>query len=1302
MAGGIGLYSGPKLREEAFLKELHRDARYVLFECLTDDGQPQGLGLGEITRRYKGEPDGVFVQLRYLQVQDAYYRHWVESQGDNYRFHHFCRRALSSCERKLGKKEVVHIQRFAVITFEDVERILKEWKLKPLRDGKDVYRGRALEEEKPPGVSAKIKAKKSSPREDEDAYGLHTPDFDSSPEPEEPPSRPARKKETEGRPSGDGSKGRSARDKEKERSDSRRPRRRDVVPREHPSGVDDRKGKDKAMGKSPLDAMVDADELEGKVKPNLEIDTELLRKKLGDYKNREAKGNASDVLATRIAREAEAGGRAKKKTSDERVLEAVRKLASRKRRRSNSRTSTEDSGIEDDVMGAKAGGDLAYKQRKLKKLSEERPGALLTRGYAVIHEQLGTLFGSGSSGSRDTASVLQPGALRYLLTCALPLVNTRMVGEQRLRELRTLATSLDLVVAGKATEAADYLMQRYKSILMAMRDGSDAASRFLELIPGETYPTGATEGETHYARSAAYQQAKSEAVMKKELSVEENESRCGQGQGQEEEPLPFTQGDILWQGGARDSPTSGRRGQGGVDEDEGGEGSLPEDGRRIEVSLENKDVQDEEGARGEGRQEEGRMTLVRAREEGTEEKHHDAGPSQQPPVVAGDGGDLLRHGQDLVSPFSAFSRSPVATGSSNEDPYSRVSLFDSLRDEGSLDAGPPGKWDVSPADSVGGMTRKDNPRRDHSLDVSSTKVGQLVGDEFLQLLQVECGDISSFIQLCSETQGISACNLQLAVATLQLLLRTPLDGAFLKHWIQFCKSSTTTLPSRSRDVLPMPLPPVGAAIQLLKLCRKDEHGLILTDKVVCSNSRTGKRQKLKKIVTEGAHQLWRVLSVGVLNGLTTGWDSSKLVGGTYSEAQKLALGNIDKLCRQFNPDPLQLVQLPNFGELLKSKTLDYSGDEVSQALPLKLGEILPGLPEQGIAGSLRAVEAADSQVKAWVEDPRLTLKDEADWPAQVPQAKINAKREDWYEISCTLLKMGIFETIRKEDIFAVQGQMVLNGAFAIEKKPAQAHVREPCVIRMGAQVDGVEGVIHMPNDKKAEVGWFTLWLLGRRMPATKGKLMVLGRWVRCFEFRRPLMCLLNDVWPRGAVAVRCPLRWCDASELLRCVAVSALASTDLRAAIDNEVTVSDASTAGGGLCCSGALTEVGQDLLKQLQSPQVILERLTPFSAQGAMVVAILRTRPPGDDMISFTDFVAAVLSSTQCKDGLCRSAFRIFDRNADGYIDVSELEAVLRKGGGELESPTESRTQATFTASMLQEAGANPVSLQVLLRGCI
>ncbi|CAE8659519.1 unnamed protein product, partial [Polarella glacialis] len=69
-----------------------------------------------------------------------------------------------------------------------------------------------------------------------------------------------------------------------------------------------------------------------------------------------------------------------------------------------------------------------------------------------------------------------------------------------------------------------------------------------------------------------------------------------------------------------------------------------------------------------------------------------------------------------------------------------------------------------------------------------------------------------------------------------------------------------------------------------------------------------------------------------------------------------------------------------------------------------------------------------------------------------------------------------------------------------------------------------------------------------------------------------------------------------------------------------------------------------------------------------------------GDDAISYTDFLAATLDGIYCnKDGPCHSAFRVFDRDGDGYISKQELCDILRE-------PSDSQA----VAAMIQTADVN------------
>ena len=159
------------------------------------------------------------------------------------------------------------------------------------------------------------------------------------------------------------------------------------------------------------------------------------------------------------------------------------------------------------------------------------------------------------------------------------------------------------------------------------------------------------------------------------------------------------------------------------------------------------------------------------------------------------------------------------------------------------------------------------------------------------------------------------------------------------------------------------------------------------------------------------------------------------------------------------------------------------------------------------------------------------------------------------------------------------------------------HIREPCVIRMGAEIDGVNGFLCAPRDKMMETGWLMIWCLSRPSLSPRMTMVVLGRFIRCFEFRRPLMGLLNKCWPKSM--------WCrprkvpdsHAHELLTASCLLSLAVMDLRTPVSGLVTCSDASTEGGGMCVSAGLTSAGEELLARLDAAPYDAECFRKFAA---------------------------------------------------------------------------------------------------------
>lgn len=129
----------------------------------------------------------------------------------------------------------------------------------------------------------------------------------------------------------------------------------------------------------------------------------------------------------------------------------------------------------------------------------------------------------------------------------------------------------------------------------------------------------------------------------------------------------------------------------------------------------------------------------------------------------------------------------------------------------------------------------------------------------------------SFSKLCQRAATFEPCAIQLGVLLLQLLLVSPRDGAKIRKWIGEQVFQTSTSPTRVRDLLPLPLPPAGAALKLMDQCEVTDVGLLIATSSTLHESKKVRRQQAKKTLLEGCKQIWRVVIVIVLNGLNSNW-----------------------------------------------------------------------------------------------------------------------------------------------------------------------------------------------------------------------------------------------------------------------------------------------------------------------------------------------------------------------------------------------------------------------------------------------
>ena len=494
-------------------------------EVCDDQAHPQGLALCQVSKTYEPDRDGAFASLTYIHCTDPYYDYWRRNEMTPGGFHHFCRSAIKTCQRKVGKEGVEHITKWTPLTRHEAEQWMADQgagklpplrrKLKPLDVGSEILTSAKSKSRPPvgdlqPGDEPRHGGGNSHGRTKRRRSSRPNPALEKEPLAEDVGYEPGNSSgDDEGKQAASGHRDTHShlpRDQQKKKAPSAQDLRRkaalDAVLDEVPG--------DSA---APLHA-VDAQKRLEELKQNLEL------------KKREVKGvGPGAVLAAKAAKVADELKKKKKKVKkDEGVVKVLRKVFSGKSSKAavkdehdseddtdsyedDSQSSDED---KDDPLGGSS--KAAGKQRKLKRLSETKPGVLLSKGFYMMHEQLGSLYGEDHRGKGS--DVLSPVALRYLLTVCLPQFKEG-VSEVKMRELRTIATALDHLVSGRNGEAGDLLVQRMKSILMTMRDGSDTAARWLELLPVQTYPTATSINEDLYAKSIAVQSAKAEAALQK-------------------------------------------------------------------------------------------------------------------------------------------------------------------------------------------------------------------------------------------------------------------------------------------------------------------------------------------------------------------------------------------------------------------------------------------------------------------------------------------------------------------------------------------------------------------------------------------------------------------------------------------------------------------------------------------------------------------------------------------------------------------------------------------------------------------
>ena len=196
-------------------------------------------------------------------------------------------------------------------------------------------------------------------------------------------------------------------------------------------------------------------------------------------------------------------------------------------------------------------------------------------------------------------------------------------------------------------------------------------------------------------------------------------------------------------------------------------------------------------------------------------------------------------------------------------------------------------------------------------------------------------------------------------------------------------------------------------------------------------------ETLEAAAREDMTNVWAWLVIAAMNYEHSGHvrqEQWQIPLGTTT-AQREAYRSIQESIGYHVSDLEKEHTFPRWEEHLTYTSIGYDGAETGLPLAIRLPELAPGLPPEGLAASVRAVDLAAPAMQDWLLHPERAILPENEWPEKVPYARVHVgSQDDWDEVGAELVRLGICATARLSDAFSVRGQPVLNGAFAREKK----------------------------------------------------------------------------------------------------------------------------------------------------------------------------------------------------------------------------------------------------------------------------
>ena len=158
-----------------------------------------------------------------------------------------------------------------------------------------------------------------------------------------------------------------------------------------------------------------------------------------------------------------------------------------------------------------------------------------------------------------------------------------------------------------------------------------------------------------------------------------------------------------------------------------------------------------------------------------------------------------------------------------------------------------------------------------------------------------------------------------------------------------------------------------------------------------------------------------------------------------SAAHQRTLSYLREQAGNFLDDIPERMPEINWATAAKSTRADYKGEMLLKGVPVTLAQVEPGLPPEGLAGSIAAASLASDETRPWILDPSL-----AEWPRRFRRPYVRCKPSELPGLIRGLFRHKVIDFLSDDElVYDSTGRPLTNGMFGVPKGDITAKDYDP-------------------------------------------------------------------------------------------------------------------------------------------------------------------------------------------------------------------------------------------------------------------